>query len=248
MEKSEVYSETRKVKCIELKLAHIDGHMLTHLRQGNGEASNSTSTVAYGLSLDIPVCSDPVQNLLNSLIMTSSDIHLDRVDFITFRVNFVPAVESFSVEIFPDLRFVVHTRLKGCNMLSVLHRRNERRSSCDNKGQKGNQCLHSANDVVQHLVQNDNVRRTIVAIRKKDESNLGDRRRTRKIQVERKDATYRQRTNATSTSIEFRIRLFSLPEKYLVGLGLDAVCAIRDTHQFDRHETCGGLYGTRMCT
>ena len=183
--------------------------MLTHLRQGNGEASNSTPTVAYGLSLDIPVCSDPVQNLLNSLIMTSSDIHLDRVDFITFRVNFVPAVESFSVEIFPDLRFVVHTRLKGCNMLSVLHRRNERRSSCDNKGQKGNQCLHSANDVVQHLVQNDNVRRTIVAIRKKDESNLGDRRRTRKIQVERKDATYRQRTNATSTSIEFRIRLFS---------------------------------------
>ena len=81
---------------------------LTHLGQRDGQAANAASTVANSLSLDVAIGLDPVQNLLDGLIVTSTDVELDGVDLIGVGIDLVPAVEALSVEVFPNLGLVVH--------------------------------------------------------------------------------------------------------------------------------------------
>ena len=81
---------------------------LTHLSQWNSQGAHTTSTITNSLSSNITVVLHPIQNLLYGLCMSISDIHLYRVDIVTFTVNFIPAVESFRIEILADFGLVIH--------------------------------------------------------------------------------------------------------------------------------------------
>lgn len=81
---------------------------LTHLGQRDGQTANAASTVADALSLDVAIGLDPVQNLLDGLIVTIADVELDGVDLVGIGIDLVPAVESLGVEVFPNLGLVVH--------------------------------------------------------------------------------------------------------------------------------------------
>jgi len=81
---------------------------LTHLGQRDGQTANATSTIADSLSLDVTIGLDPVQNLLNGLIVTSANIELDGVDLVGIGVDLVPAIEALGVEVFPNLGLIVH--------------------------------------------------------------------------------------------------------------------------------------------
>ena len=91
---------------------------LTHLRQWDGKATNTATTVTDGLAGNIPVGLNPIQDLVDSLIMTGSDIQLDGIDIITFRVNLIPPVETFWIEVLANFCLVIHRSWKGKNGLS----------------------------------------------------------------------------------------------------------------------------------
>merc|ERR1719253_234880 len=75
------------------------GYLGAHLCQRNRQASHATPTVAHRLSLDIPIVPDPVQYLLYRLIVSISDVQLNFIDFVRLGVDFIPAIETFVVEV-----------------------------------------------------------------------------------------------------------------------------------------------------
>jgi hypothetical protein len=91
----------------------MDQKSLTHLCQRDGQTSNTATTIANRFSRYVTIFLDPLQNLLDSLVVTSADIQLNRVHVIAFGVNLIPSVETFRVEIFTDFGLVVHTRRQG---------------------------------------------------------------------------------------------------------------------------------------
>ena len=91
---------------------------LTHLRQWDGKATNTAATVTDGLAGNVPVGLNPIQDLVNGLVMTGPDIQLDGVDIITFWVNLIPPVETFWIEVLANFCLVIHRSWKGNNGLS----------------------------------------------------------------------------------------------------------------------------------
>mmetsp|Transcript_14162 Transcript_14162/g.39031 ORF Transcript_14162/g.39031 Transcript_14162/m.39031 type:complete len:305 (-) Transcript_14162:67-981(-) len=89
------------------------GDLGTHLCQRDGEAANTASAVADGFSGDVVVVHNPVEDLLNGLVVTCADVHLDGVDLIGFGVNLVPSVETLGVEVLADLGLVIRG---GCQL------------------------------------------------------------------------------------------------------------------------------------
>lgn len=83
---------------------------LTHLCQRNGQTSHTASTITDTLSSNISIGRNPVQNLLNGLVMTTSNIQLYRVDISTLRIDLVPSAEPLCVEIFTNFGLVVDAR------------------------------------------------------------------------------------------------------------------------------------------
>mmetsp|Transcript_4477 Transcript_4477/g.5363 ORF Transcript_4477/g.5363 Transcript_4477/m.5363 type:complete len:209 (+) Transcript_4477:499-1125(+) len=83
------------------------GDFGTHLCKRDGKTSHTTSTITYGLSTDITIVLNPIQNFLNGLIVTCTNIQLDGVDIITFRINFVPTVETFGIKVFTNFCFII---------------------------------------------------------------------------------------------------------------------------------------------
>lgn len=70
--------------------------------------------------------------------MACSDIQLNRVDIITFRVNLVPSVETFGVEIFSDFGLVIDDRKSAGDNLWACRwsesRNTRKESGKDNAG------------------------------------------------------------------------------------------------------------------
>jgi len=79
----------------------------THLCQRNSQTSNTATAVAHRFASNISVFFHPLQNLLDGLVMACADIQLDRVHVIALRVDLIPPVETFRVEILADFGFVI---------------------------------------------------------------------------------------------------------------------------------------------
>lgn len=116
--------------------------MLTHLCEWDGKAANTAPTITHSLSLDISIGLDPVQNLLDGLVVPRSDIKLHRIHIIALRVNLVPAVESFGIEVFSDLCLVIHTRRKGNGNMRAARFRDKSRRPGEKQRKNGKGVLH----------------------------------------------------------------------------------------------------------
>mmetsp|Transcript_5423 Transcript_5423/g.10851 ORF Transcript_5423/g.10851 Transcript_5423/m.10851 type:complete len:217 (-) Transcript_5423:23-673(-) len=80
----------------------------THLSERNRQATYTTPAVAHSLSADVTVVLDPIKDLLYRLVVTSPDVELHGVNFITLAVNFVPPIETFTVEVVPNLGLIIN--------------------------------------------------------------------------------------------------------------------------------------------
>jgi hypothetical protein len=116
--------------------------MLTHLSERDGKAANTASTIAHSLPLDVAVCFDPIQNLLDGLVVTSSDIKLHRIHIVAFRINPVPAVESLGIEVFSDLCLVVDSRGERNGRVRAARAWDESRRADEKQRENGNGLLH----------------------------------------------------------------------------------------------------------
>mmetsp|Transcript_8913 Transcript_8913/g.12329 ORF Transcript_8913/g.12329 Transcript_8913/m.12329 type:complete len:210 (+) Transcript_8913:407-1036(+) len=79
-----------------------------HLSQRNRQTSNTTSTITDTLALNIIISLDPIQYFSNRLIVSITNIQLNRIHLIGFRINLIPTVETFVVEVFAYFGFVIH--------------------------------------------------------------------------------------------------------------------------------------------
>ena len=123
---------------------------LTHLGQWNGQTSDTASTIADTLSGNISIVRNPVQNLLDGLVVTRSDVQLHRVDLVAVGIDFVPSVEPLRVEIFADLGLVVDGGSQGgsCSGRSGIRDRDKGRGNvCGyvEKRKDGTGGLHGGN-------------------------------------------------------------------------------------------------------
>lgn len=75
-----------------------------HLSERNGEAPHAAAAVAHALSFNVTVGLDPVDDLLDGLIVSRSNVELHAVDLVALGIDLIPAVEALSVEVFADLR------------------------------------------------------------------------------------------------------------------------------------------------
>ena len=115
--------------------------LLTHLSKGNRQTTNTATTIANALALNVAISLNPVQDLLDGLIVAVANVKLDRVDLIGIGIDLVPAVETLGIEVFTDLGLVVHARGGkggGCNRSwDRCARSNEGGSSVGGGGDKG---------------------------------------------------------------------------------------------------------------
>ena len=121
------------------------GHFGSHFRQGNGQTTHATTTIADGLSLNVAVLLDPVQNLLNGLVVAVADIQLDRVDIIGFGINLVPSVKAFCIKVFTDFGLVVDGALEQGGRRRrrmVVHRHKGGNGGKTGPAEKKNRWLH----------------------------------------------------------------------------------------------------------
>ena len=107
------HQQSSKMPHIGIFISASSTFALTHLGQRDGQTANAASAVADRLSLDVAIGLDPVQNLLDGLIVTIANVQLDGVDLVGIGVDLVPAAEALGVEVFPNLGLVVHGRGHG---------------------------------------------------------------------------------------------------------------------------------------
>jgi hypothetical protein len=70
---------------------HNDVWSRTHLSEGDRKRSNAASTITNCLSGNITIGLDPIQNLLNGLTMTITNVHLN-----TIRLSSLSLCKSYS--------------------------------------------------------------------------------------------------------------------------------------------------------
>ena len=102
----------------------------THLRQGDGQTADTASTVADRLSGDVAIRRNPIQNLLDGLIVTGTNVELHRVHVVRLGIDLVPSVEAFGVEVFTDFCLVVDAGEQSSARSSLW---------CDHKGRSGDE-------------------------------------------------------------------------------------------------------------